>query len=247
MPPSGVASAGVGHESLHFFTRRHPNFRGCSHAGARSKAGARGEDDVEDGNAIGMRRAARRDVPPKPVADVLVLDPGLQGAPPAVPPGGGRVGGKPNPSCVTFPDDPANDERRFRGVVPFTRIAFIVGGPRPEGIGRVRGAPAGCRGAGRSGRPGRARARIRRRRARGRPACRREAIYTNVTVPHGRCRRKTTKGTNRCFSLPIHHTQFQPFVRYSRPARPDAVHEADPFRVVAYRQAPSNQLTKCGA
>lgn len=81
--------------------------------------------------------AAQRDLLPKPVVGVLVFDPELQGVPMVVSPGGERVSGKPNLSYVTFSNDLKNDMRRFREVVPFSRIAFIMGEPLLGGAGEL--------------------------------------------------------------------------------------------------------------
>ncbi len=73
--------------------------------------------------------ADRRGSLPKPVVGVFALGPDLQALPIGVSPDGERVSGKRNLSYVTFPNDLVDDVRRFRELVPFARITFLVSGP----------------------------------------------------------------------------------------------------------------------
>ena len=78
---------------------------------------------------VATSAAGRQDSLPKPVVGVFAPDPDLQAVPTRVSPDGERVSGKRNLSYITFPDDLVDDLRRFRKVIAFARITFLVSEP----------------------------------------------------------------------------------------------------------------------
>ena len=83
---------------------------------------------------VATSSAGQRDSLPKPVVGVFALDPDLQAAPIVVSPDGERVSGKRNLSYITFPNELVDDVRRFREVVPFDRITFLVSEPLLDAV-----------------------------------------------------------------------------------------------------------------
>lgn len=73
--------------------------------------------------------ASRRDFLPKPVVGLFPFDPDLQGVPTAVSADGERVSGKRNLSYIAFRNSLVEDVRRFRELVPFDRITFLMSEP----------------------------------------------------------------------------------------------------------------------
>ena len=79
-------------------------------------------------------RAAQRPSLPKPVIGAFVFDPELQGMPVATSGTGERVSGRRNLSYVTFPNDLTEELRQLRRVVPFARLAMLVGAPLLDAV-----------------------------------------------------------------------------------------------------------------
>ena len=83
---------------------------------------------------VATSSASRQDSLPKPVVGVFALDPDFRAVPISVSPDGERVSGKRNLSYITFPNDLGDDVRRFRAIVPFSRITFLVSEPLLDAI-----------------------------------------------------------------------------------------------------------------
>ncbi len=111
---------------------------GSTPAGVRAAVGASLADPgVDLVVAVGPGAtsfAGRQDSLLKPVVGVFALDPDLQTLPIRMSPDGERVSGKRNLSYVTFPNDLADDVRRFRELVPFARITFLASGPLLDAV-----------------------------------------------------------------------------------------------------------------
>ena len=107
-------------------------------AGARAAVEASladpGVDLVLAVGPLATTSAGRRDSLLKPVVGVFAIDPDLQAVPTAVSPDGERISGKRNLSYITFPTDLVDDVRRFREIVPFGRITFLVSEPLLDAI-----------------------------------------------------------------------------------------------------------------
>ena len=90
-------------------------------------------DIVVAAGPLATHWTARRGALPKPVVGAFVVDPLLQEMPLAMSSVGERVSGVANLSYVTVSNDFAEDVRRFREVVGFERLTFLVGVPLLDG------------------------------------------------------------------------------------------------------------------
>ena len=86
-------------------------------------------DIVVAAGPLATHWTARRGALPKPVVGAFVVDPRLQEMPLAMSSAGERVSGVANLSYVTVSNDFVEDVRRFREVVGFERLTFLVGAP----------------------------------------------------------------------------------------------------------------------
>lgn len=88
-------------------------------------------DIVVTAGPLATHWAARRGALPKPVVGAFVVNPMLQEMPLVMSSAGERASGMPNLSYVTASNDFPEDVRRFREVVGFERLTFLVGAPLP--------------------------------------------------------------------------------------------------------------------